>query len=212
MTGRDPSKDKPKKPKAALLGGVTVEPAGPKSEWSDDTVIADHGMEDPASFPLPNPKQEAFAQNLAIGQPVHEAYINAGYTGNPANARRLRSDEAVWKRVKWLQAEIGKRAIEKAAEENTRHIKAINYDREEAFKEAGLAMGMALAMGQSGAAVAAVKLRAEIAGLTLGEKPEELDKTAEAAKSVADPRVVDAIAGVKRARLHLVASGGKKAE
>lgn len=207
-----------RKPRKATKAAVpppepSVVEAGPDDNWPDDPAVTG-GVDDPAGYPLPNPKQEAFAQCLAANEPVHDAYLKAGYTGNPANARRLRCDEAVWKRIKWLQAEIGKRFIEKHAEEEVRHIKVLNYGREEAFDEARRVLDMALAMGQSGAAVSAVKLRAEIAGIKFEESPAgagDQGREGHVAKSLEDPQVVADILNVRAAR-KLMLAGGKDVE
>lgn len=172
-------------------------------QWPDDPK-----GEDPASFPLPNPKQERFAQEVAAGQSLHDAYKAAGYRGTPGNARRLRAEEAVWERIEFLQAEIGRRVIEETAKE----ITALGYSREDAMREAGEARTLALAMGQAGAAVAATKLRAEIAGISMGvEMPGGAGAEAEkVAKSAADPKVVKDIEAVKNAGKLIVIPGGKK--
>ena len=60
--------------------------------------------------PLNNPKHEAFAQHLAAGMGVHEAYREAGYKGNATAATRLKNDPAVAIRVASLQTDTAKRA------------------------------------------------------------------------------------------------------
>lgn len=183
------------KPKAAV-------DAPDKRNWPDDP------KEDPASFPLVNPKQERFAQNVAAGQSLHDAYTGAGYRGNPGNARRLRADEAVWERIEFLQQEIGAKVTEKAAAE----IVALGYSREDAFREAGDVLKLALGLGQTGPAAVAVKLRCEIAGVTLGDTgAPPADPEGKNAKNSADPRIVDDIAAVKRAR-GLILVGGTDAK
>lgn len=52
--------------------------------------------------PLKHPKQEAFAQGIAKGMTADAAYTAAGYTPNPGNATRLKLNEAVASRVKYL--------------------------------------------------------------------------------------------------------------
>lgn len=211
------NRPKPRKPRAAAKADIpppepSVVEAGPEDAWPDDAASTG-GVDDPAAYPLPNPKQERFAQGLASGEPLHDAYLKAGYTGNPSNARRLRADEAVWKRVNWLRAEIGKRFIEKKSDEELRHIKVLNYDREAAFDEARQVLAMAMAMGQSGAAIAAVKLRSELAGIKLDEVPAgagDQGRDGHVAKSLEDPTVVTDILNVQRARKLLVVAGGKK--
>lgn len=202
------TKPKPKKPQKDKRTHVpeSVQAAAIEAEegWPDDAGLPD----DPAAYPLSSPKQERFAQEIASGTPLHDAYLKAGYTGNPSNARRLRADDAVWKRIGALQREIGRRVVENTAAA----IKALGYDREAAFKEAGTAMGLALALGQGSAAVAAVKLRAEIAGLKLGEPPTELPADQHVAKDLEDPRIVESLANIRRVRGMIVVDGDKKAK
>lgn len=159
-------------------------------QWPDDQG------EDPAASPLPNPKQERFAQEVASGKALHDAYLAAGYRGHPSNARRLRNDDAVWMRIDALQKEIGARVVEKTAAE----ITALGYSREDAFREAGDVLKLARSLGQSGPAGMMVKLRAEIAGINLGaEMPNGGAEAAHAARSAADPRVVKDLEAVKAA-------------
>lgn len=71
---------------------------------------------------LTNPRQERFAQEIAKGTGTGEAYEAAGFRPNPGNARRLRGDEAVAKRIEALlerrshiEEQATKVAIEKLA-------------------------------------------------------------------------------------------------
>lgn len=192
MTKPKPKKDgKPKgKAKAAI-----EKPPAPDARWPD---------EDPASFPLHNVKQERFCQNVASGMPLHDAYTDAGYRGTPGNARRLRADEAVWERIEYLQREVGRMVVAMTAE----RITALGYGKEEAFAEAGKVLALALAMGQTGPAGQAVKLRAEIAGVPLGQTtaPPAPGETVEA-RSTADPAVIRQIEAHKRAGKLVVVAG-----
>lgn len=54
---------------------------------------------------LKNAKHERFAQELAKGADCAQAYVTAGFRPNPGNARRLRADEAVLKRIEALLSE-----------------------------------------------------------------------------------------------------------
>lgn len=68
---------------------------------------------------LSNPRHERFAQELAKGTETGEAYRIAGFKSNDGNARRLKQDEAVKKRVEALlleRAEIHERGLERAIE------------------------------------------------------------------------------------------------
>lgn len=170
--------------------------------WPDDTG-------EPGSHPLPNPKQERFCQEVATGKSLPDAYTAAGYRGDPANARRLRHDDAVWTRIDWLTREVGAKVIAQTAQE----ISALGYSREDAFKEAGEVLKLAKSLGQTGPAGVMVKLRAEIAGITLGaELPGGADAdVAKAAKTAADPKVVQDIKAVQAARKLVVVGGTDKA-
>lgn len=64
---------------------------------------------------LNNPKHEAFAQAVAKGISVAEAYEAAGYKPNAGNARRLKMVEAVVKRIEALGGHV--EAIESRATE-----------------------------------------------------------------------------------------------
>lgn len=55
---------------------------------------------------LDNPKHEAFALNLAKGMKQGEAYIRAGYQGNPSAASRLATQPLIMDRVVALEKEI----------------------------------------------------------------------------------------------------------
>lgn len=61
---------------------------------------------------LPNPKHESFALNLAKGMKQGEAYVRAGYQGNPSAASRLASMPMIVDRVTELEKEIMARMSE----------------------------------------------------------------------------------------------------
>jgi phage terminase small subunit len=70
--------------------------------------------------PLPNAKHEIFAQEVAKGISAAEAYVSAGFKNNAGNARTLRANQAVAKRIQaileereHIHAESVKLAIEK---------------------------------------------------------------------------------------------------
>lgn len=186
---------KPKTKKNGKPKGKAVDPPPADKPWPD---------EDPASFPLSNQKHERFCQNVASGMSLHDAYTEAGYRGDPSNARRLRGDDAVWARIDWLQREVGRRVVEKTAE----RITALGYGKEEAFAEAGTVLALALALGQGGPAGQAVKLRAEIAGVPMGASTSAPipNETIEA-RSTADPAVIDQIEAHRRAGKLVVVAG-----
>lgn len=160
----------------------------------------------PGMDPLPNPRHERFAQNVAASQPLHEAYTSAGFRGNASNARRLRSDEAVWERIEALKREIGERAVEKVANA----IASAAYSKDDAMREAKAVYDMALGLGQTGPAGMAVKLRAQLSGLPLGEAsaapPDPEDKSL---RQAADPAVIELWDRARRARPLGIIQGGK---
>ena len=55
--------------------------------------------------PLPNPRQEKFAQALAVGLPASRAYVEAGHAYNEGNAVRMKGNEKVAARVAEIQAQ-----------------------------------------------------------------------------------------------------------
>lgn len=61
---------------------------------------------------LPNAKHEAFAFGLSRGMSANAAYERAGFTPNRGNARRLKANEAVRKRVLELQEANARAAYE----------------------------------------------------------------------------------------------------
>lgn len=74
---------------------------------------------------LENPKHEAFALNLAKGQKQGEAYVRAGYTGNPSAASRLAAQPAIVDRVAELEKDIMGRmseVLDKNSEEAARTL------------------------------------------------------------------------------------------
>ncbi len=185
------------KPKSGKPTGRKVDKADVQQPWPDQPAGTD-----PASFPIPNPKQERFCQAVASGASLHDAYVEAGYRGTPANARRLRNDEAIWERIEWLQKEIGRRVVEKVATA----ITALGYGRDDAMREADEARQMCLALGQGAAAVAAIKLKAEIAG-ALAPVIAPLSTDAIEARTTADPAVIKQIEAHRKALKLVVVAG-----
>ncbi len=80
---------------------------------------------------LENPKHEAFALNLAKGQKQGEAYVRAGYQGNPSAASRMASQPAIVDRVTELEKEIMGRmseVMELNSEEAARSLAEMGID------------------------------------------------------------------------------------
>ena len=113
------------------------------------------------SKPSPlNARQEAFARNIAEGRSQREAYQCAGYT--PAsdsvadvNASRLLRHAQVQSRVRELQ---------------TAQAQASKITAEKLLAELEEARGLALSLGQAGAAVAASMGRAKLCGLLVDRR------------------------------------------
>jgi hypothetical protein len=158
--------------------------------------------------PLPHPRQEKFAKALASGSDLTAAYAKAGYKGAASNARRLRADGAVKARIDALQRAISDKVTEKAAIA----IVGLAYTREDAFREAGEVLGLARSMGQAGPAVAAVKLRADLAGIIMGEGANVNPTNEHIGKDLNDEKVVEAIENVKSARLLLFPKPAERKE
>lgn len=69
--------------------------------------------------PLSNARHERFAQEIAKGTEAGEAYRIAGFKPNAGNARRLKLDEAVKKRVEAILSErsrVHEKGLERAIE------------------------------------------------------------------------------------------------
>jgi Terminase small subunit len=63
-----------------------------------------NGTVDP-SKPLAKPSRELFAQDVAAGLPVKDAYVRAGYKGNDVSRYELRRCADIDSRVNWLLAQ-----------------------------------------------------------------------------------------------------------
>lgn len=59
---------------------------------------------------LENPKYEKFAQGLAAGLDLNDAYVQAGYNPSPSNAHRLKNNEKVKARVTEIVSNISEKA------------------------------------------------------------------------------------------------------
>lgn len=97
---------------------------------------------------LRNPRHEIFAQALAKGVGTNEAFEAAGFKPNPGNARRLKMDEAIAKRIEAILSErehIHSRAVERAIERTAVTIESLTDDLARiAMKAEGLNNGPGL--------------------------------------------------------------------
>ena len=100
---------------------------------------------------LRNPRHERFAQELAAGKTADAAYVLAGYRENRSNAARLNASQDIQKRV----AEIQSVGAERAAVT----VETLIAEAESARKKAMADKGGAAA------AVAAITVKAKLAGL-----------------------------------------------
>jgi phage terminase small subunit len=100
---------------------------------------------------LSNPRHERFAQELAAGKTADAAYVLAGYQENRSNAARLNANRDIQQRI----AEIQSVGAERAAVT----VETLIAEAEEARSKA---MGD---KGGAAAAVAAITVKAKLAGL-----------------------------------------------
>jgi phage terminase small subunit len=98
---------------------------------------------------LDNAKHERFAQELAKGQTLTEAYRLAGYTESRPHASRLATRGNIRQRVRELQRPA---------------IKAAQVTLESLLDELEEARALAIALKQPGAAVAAVREKSVLSG------------------------------------------------
>lgn len=110
--------------------------------------------------PLPNPRHERFAQELAKGKTADEAYAAVGYKPDRGHASRLATNGNIRARVAELQA-IG-------AEEAALTVKSLIAEAEEARV-------MAMENAQPAGAVSAIIAKAKLSGLWV-EKRENANK------------------------------------
>jgi hypothetical protein len=111
--------------------------------------------------PLPNERRELFAQHIASGHLYGESYVLAGYRPNPGKASHLRANAKVAARIREIQEERERRdsrAAEIAAQKAAVSVESLLRELEEARVAA-------MADGQFGAAVAAVKEKGVLAGV-----------------------------------------------
>src|SRR5689334_2319091 len=100
--------------------------------------------------PLENARHEAFAQNVASGMSLVEAYEQAGYDRNYGNAVRLKGNEKVADRIAELQDEAKERTLVT--------VERLTAELEEARR-------LALEVSNPSAAVSATMGKAKLNGL-----------------------------------------------
>ena len=97
------------------------------------------------SEPLKNVKHEAFAQNVAKGMGIAEAYAAAGYKPNPASATKVHKRPEVTIRIAALQTETAKRAAFTVQD----MIKQLDEDRAFAKERGAPAAMISASMGKA---------------------------------------------------------------
>lgn len=99
---------------------------------------------------LSNSRHELFAQQVAKGKPLEEAYALAGYKPHASSASRLRSSAKVAARIEELQQRVAERAVTSA----TDIIEQLSEDRD-----------FARFLGAPSAAISATMGQAKVLGL-----------------------------------------------
>lgn len=186
--------------------------------------------------PLSNAKWENFCRIVVTGKSPEEAYEAAGWKRHRANAWRLRNRPEVSQRIEYMQRQAADAATGSSAEA----IKAAGLTREwvlerlmqiaeegtgraltklrirvkkkdESKEKGGVEfIDIETTVLDRPAAKGALELLGKEMALFDGASGKVGEVDVEAAKSTADPRVADALAGVTKARLHLIADNGKK--
>ena len=110
---------------------------------------------------LPNQRHEKFAQGIAEGKSATEAYEAAGYTPNDGNATRLKGNERIRKRVAELQ--------ECSAAQVAVTLQGL-------IEEATDIQTKAMADGKYSAAVAALTVKAKLAGFWVNKAENKANK------------------------------------
>src|SRR4051794_12887395 len=92
------------------------------------------------SQPLKNAKKEKFCRLVVSGLPSIDAHEAAGYARSAPNSRRLRSEEAVSKRIDYLHREAASKVVSSVAAVS----EEILYTRVHAMREAEQALQLAI--------------------------------------------------------------------
>jgi phage terminase small subunit len=108
---------------------------------------------------LTNPRHERFAQEVAKGASIAEAYRAAGYRDDRRHASRLLATNGdVVKRIGELRAQLAEKAV---------------ITQESLLREVEEALGWARSKQDTKAAVAAIKLKAQLTGFLVQERRNE---------------------------------------
>ncbi len=126
---------------------------------------------DKAMPPLENARHEAFAQNVASGMSLVEAYEQAGYDRNDGNAARLKGNDRVADRIRELQDEAKERTLVT--------IQTLTAELEEARR-------LALEVSNPSAAVSATMGKAKLNGLLVDKA--EAGPTFDIAERIAEAK------------------------
>lgn len=125
---------------------------------------------------LSNPRHERFAQELAAGKTADEAYQLAGYAENRHNASRLKTKETILRRVAELQS---------------RTVARLHVTLEWLIEKAEEARKQAMEMGQTSAAVGAIK---EL-GVLSGQRVEKSERRNVNIDDMSDDELIAVVRG-----------------
>ena len=117
--------------------------------------------------PLSNTKQELFCQALSQGKTNEQAYVQAGYKPNRANASVLKAKQHISNRI----SELMQRNVEK-------HDAVVQITTERLVQMAEEARVRAMELGQPAAAVTAITALAKLSGKWI-ERSEQTNRTAD---------------------------------
>ena len=72
--------------------------------------------------PLSNGRQEKFCRNVVAGMTATDAYEDAGYKPNDANAARLNGNDRIKTRIAELQAEVARQVVQRTGIDRARWL------------------------------------------------------------------------------------------
>jgi hypothetical protein len=143
---------------------------------------------------LKNSKREAFAQALARGLPIRAAYVEAGYMDHKSNAISLSRTSIVQARVHELRPDLPVvidptplKTLSHAIEAHSRQMAQTEAALlpaegpatvERLLKELELARTLAMAEGQTRAAIAATMEKAKLQGFNDGRRQPDVPENA----------------------------------
>jgi predicted house-cleaning NTP pyrophosphatase (Maf/HAM1 superfamily) len=129
------------------------------------------------------PQQEKFSQLVAMGMNQSAAYRES------YNAKRMKAES-----VNELACRLAANVKVRSRVEEIRKpvVEQVRYDLKKAMTEAEQAMTMGLCLGQTGAVVSAIQLRAKLNGLLVEERKNERDPFTELSDADLDRAIAEA--------------------